>query len=406
MRSVATVESLGREMRTELTCRILPYWRDRVVDHERGGFHGYIGPHGVPQPDAPRGAILNGRILWTFSAAYRALGDVALRTLADRAAAVIVGPFTDDVHGGVYWMVDPDGRPVDERKHIYAQAFAIYGLSEHHRATAEASSLRAARTLFERIEEHASDAEHGGYEEAFSRDWVVLDDVRLSVRDLNARKSHNTHLHLLEAYTALYRVWPDPTLAARLRSLVEILLDRIVDPGTGHTRPFFDADWSVRSAAISYGHDIETAWLVKAAADGLDEPDLCARTRETALLLADTALREGSDPWGGMFYAADAAGTVDPEKEWWTQAEAVVGFLDAYQQTARPDFLDAAWDTWVFIRTHMRDRRHGEWYRRVARDGTPQPQHEKVGPWKGPYHNVRACLEVMERTHTLQAAGS
>jgi mannobiose 2-epimerase len=393
----ATLRSLEREMRSELTERILPFWGERVVDQERGGFYGYIGPDGKPDPEAPRGAILNSRILWTFSAASQALRDPALAALAGRAAQVIRNQFLDGTHGGVYWMVDASGHPVDDRKHVYAQAFAIYGLAEHYRATGSQESLADATKLFRLIETQARDEKYGGYREGFSRDWRALDDVRLGETDLNAPRSANTHLHLLEAYTTLYRAWPDSALASRLRALLELFLDRIAGRATGHLRPFFDEDWTPCSDVVSYGHDIEASWLMSDAAAEFHDPELSAGTRETALLLADTVLREGLDPMGGVFYMADPGGKVDKGKEWWTQAEAVVGFLNAYQETQRLEFLEAARDTWEFIKGHMLDHERGEWYRRVDSDGTPAPGHEIVGPWKCPYHNARACLEVMRR---------
>jgi mannobiose 2-epimerase len=399
-----TLESLEREMREELTGRILPFWSDRALDRENGGFIGWIGPDGVPRPSAPKGAILNSRILWAFSAAFRVLGDDRLRTLADRAASFVMEQLVDPTRGGVYWAVDPGGKTVDDRKHVYAQAFAVYGLAEHHRATGAPESLDAARGIFRLIEGHAHDAAFGGYREAFRRDWSPLADPRLGDTDLDAPRSENTHLHVLEAYTTLHQVWPDPLVASRLRSLVRLFVDRIVDP-SGHARPFFDRDWTVRSEVVSFGHDIETSWLLAEAAAGLGDAGLKERVTDVSTLLANAVLREGLDPEGGVFYEAHPGGAVDREKEWWTQAEAVVGFLHAYQTTDRPEFLAAAWDTWTFIRTYVVDREGGEWRRRVARDGTPLPGRQMVGPWKGPYHNVRACLEVMERTASMRMAG-
>jgi mannobiose 2-epimerase len=405
MNAAAVLETLGREMRHELTGRILPFWSRRAVDEHGGGFIGYMGPDGVPDPDAPRGGILNARILWSFSAAHRALGDPEVRAVADRAADDLGRRFLDPEHGGLYWMVESSGTPVDDRKHVYAQAFAVYAFAEHHRATGAVQSLDRARALFALIEEHAFDGEHGGYREAFRRDWTPLTDVRLSERDLDAAKSENTHLHLLEAYTTLYRAWPDPVVADRLRALVELFRASIIAWDVGHTRPFFDRDWTVRSTIVSFGHDIETSWLLAEAAAALGDPGLEERVAKASLRLADTVLAEGLDPRGGVFYEVDETGRVDRAKEWWTQAESVVGFLHAYQGTGRPAFLAAARDTWAFIRSHHLDPRHGEWHRRTDRDGTPERQHEIVGPWKGPYHATRACLEVMERTGQLLSAG-
>ncbi|MFW6331183.1 MAG: AGE family epimerase/isomerase, partial [Gemmatimonadota bacterium] len=213
MNANATVESLERAIRAELTERILPFWGQHALDPVNGGYHGRIGADGTPDPHSPRGGILNARILWAFSAAHRALGNDGTRALADRARDEVVSRFLDLDYGGLYWMVDSRGRPLDDRKHVYAQAFAIYALAEHHRATGDENSLRRASDLFRLLDEHAHDPEHGGYHEAFARDWAPLADARLSARDLDAPKSENTHLHLLEALTTLYRVRPDPMVA-------------------------------------------------------------------------------------------------------------------------------------------------------------------------------------------------
>ncbi|MFW6205840.1 MAG: AGE family epimerase/isomerase [Gemmatimonadota bacterium] len=410
MDPAVVLESLAREAREELT-RILAYWSDVAVDRERGGFHGYVGPDNTPDPDAPRGAILNARILWAFSAAYRAVGDLApgavdrpgLRSLADRAADVVLDRFVDPDHGGVFWMTDSSGRPVDHRKHIYAQAFALYSLAEHYRATGRARSRDTAVALQRLIEEHAADERYGGYTEAFHRDWRPRPGDRLSDVDLAAAKSENTHLHLLEAYATLVRAVPEARADNELRALVELFLEHIVELDTGHTRPFFDCDWTVRSTTVSFGHDIETAWLLTDAADALGDLRLADRVAPVSLRLAETVLEEGLDPEGGVCYQVGADGVVDREKEWWTQAEAIVGLLAAYQATGRSAFLAGARDTWAFVRSYMLDREGGEWFRRTTRGGMPLPGHEKVGPWKGPYHNVRACLQVMERTAALTA---
>lgn len=403
MSDAAVLRALQAELKAELTDNILPYWLERAIDREHGGFAGLITGDEVRQQDAPKGSILNARILWTFAAAYGALGDPEYGRAAERAAGYFAEHFLDHEYGGVYWMVDAAGAPLDVRKHIYAQAFAIYALCEHARALGSRASLERAVELFRLIERHAADPAHGGYQEAFSREWVLLDDVRLSDQDANERRSMNTHLHLLEAYTALLRVWPDPVLPPLLRALVELFLDRIIDPVSGHLRLFFDDAWQPRSSVVSYGHDIETSWLLLEAADALGEAELRARAHRGAVHLAQTALAEGFDPQGGLYNEAGADGEVDTDKEWWPQAEAIVGFVNAYQETGRRAFLDAARSTWAFTRRHFRDPRHGEWFRRVARDGTLRPGREKVGPWKCPYHNARLCLELMARVDRIAA---
>lgn len=402
MNDPAVLTTLRSELHRELTRDILPYWAERTIDPVHGGFVGRIDGANEVVAQAPKGGILNARLVWTFAAALRVLDEAPYRPLADRAYRHLIERFWDARHGGVYWMLDYRGEPLDRRKHVYAQAFAIYGLSEYHRATGDPASLDRAVELFHLIERHAADAEHGGYREAFSREWVRLDDARLSAKDADEKKSMNTHLHVLEAYTNLYRAWPDPVLRKRQEALLAIFLDVIVDPETGHLGLFFDDDWTPKSDVVSYGHDIEASWLLLEAADVLGGSALRGRVRPVALHIAQATLDDGVDDDGGLFYEADGNpdGHRDTDKHWWPQAEAIVGFLNAYEESGDAAFLDGAIGTWRFIQQTMLDA-EGEWFGRVARDGTPYPDEDKVGPWKCPYHNARACLEVLERTDRL-----
>lgn len=388
-------------MLAELTCRILPYWSEHAIDDVRGGFVGLIDAGNVVRRDAPKGSVLNARILWTFSAAYRLLGDPALRDMADRAAEYFTSFFIDPVHGGVHWMLDASGRPRDARKHLYAQSFAIYALSEHYHATGSELSLRHTIGIFRLAERYAYDARQGGYHEAFRRDWTPLEDIRLdSDGDAGARRSMNTHLHALEAFTTLYRVWPDSLLRGRVCELIELFLDRIIDADFGHLHEFFDEVWTPRPGVVSYGHDIEASWLVLEAAGAVGRDGLRDRARHASIRLAEAVLDAAVDDDGGIVYRA-GVGEIDTCREWWTQAEAIVGFLNAYQETGRRAFLDAAIGAWAFVRRHVLDTEHGEWHRRVSRDGAVDRGHDKVGPWKGPYHNARACLEVIRRVDRI-----
>lgn len=389
---------LRAELYEELTEHILPYWMEHAVDEEHGGFVGRVTGDGRPLTEADRGGILNARILWTFSAAYRVMGRTPYRQMAERAWRYVDAHFWDVEHGGVYWMVDHEGRPVDARKHTYAQAFAIYGVAEYVRAIADEAALQRAVALFRLLEKYGRDDVHGGYWEAFDRTWTPLDDVRLSAKDADEKKSMNTHLHVLEAYTNLYRVWPDAALARRLEALLLLMLDSVVDVSSGHMTAFFDEDWTPRSEKISYGHDIEGSWLLLEAADVLEDRALRDRAATAAIAIAEATLREGMDEDGGLFNEGHPErGIVDTDKDWWPQAEAVVGFLNAYQETGRTAFLQAALRAWSFVKTYVRDGERGEWFERVARDGAPYAGRDKVGPWKCPYHNARACLEVIER---------
>ncbi|MEO8334942.1 MAG: AGE family epimerase/isomerase [bacterium] len=396
--SASILASLRTDLREELVDRILPYWMQQTVDERNGGFVGLVYEDGTAFSDAPKGSILNARILWTFSAAYAALGGEDLRETANRAVDYFKTHFIDAEHGGVFWNVDASGAPGDDRKHVYAQAFAVYALAEHHRATGDDASLQAAIDIFELVEEHAYDHVFGGYEEAFNRAWFVLDDSRLGADDVDAPKSMNTHLHLLEAYATLLRVWPDPLLRQRLVELVTLFTNTIAGGDADHAQQFFESDWTRVERIVSYGHDIETSWLVLDATDALGDATMRERAKEMSLRLASAVLDDGFDEeHGGLFCGTDARGMLDTDKEWWPQAEAVVGFVNAFAESGEEEYLEAAQATWSFAKRYFRDLEHGEWFRRVSRSGEVRLGHEKVGPWKGPYHNARMCLEIMTR---------
>ena len=397
------LQALREATRAELTEHILPYWMAVANDQRHGGVIGSIAEDGTPDDTAPKGSILHARVLWTFSAASRTLGDEAVRRAADRAAAYFTANFVDRERGGVYWTIDAEGRPLDERKHVYAQAFAIYALAAHFGATGDEHSLDMARSIFRLVEAYAYDDERLGYEECFGRDWTPVDDVRLGETDLNERRSMNTHLHLLEAYTALHEVWPDALLTSRLRTLVTLFLDCIIAPDDDHVVGFFTERWNPRSSAVSFGHDIEASWLLVEAAEALDDEEITVRVRAAAMRLASAVLEHGFDDEHGGIFHGRSGDDLDTDKEWWPQAEAIVGFLAAYQESGDTRYVDAALSTWRFVERHLVDRQHGEWYRRVSRAGDRSRGGEKVGPWKCPYHNGRACLEVMARVDTLLA---
>jgi mannobiose 2-epimerase len=389
---------MGRDLREN----VLPFWIREVVDHEHGGFHGYISDEGVADPLAPKGGVLCARILWTYSAALRRSGEEAHRRMADRAYAYLRDRFSDPEHGGTYWMLDHAGRPVADRKQTYALAFSLYALAEYHQATGSGEALERAIALYRSIETHASDPDGGGYWEARARDWSLLEDVRLSDKDLNAPKSMNTHLHVMEAYASLLRAWDDPGLRERLRAVVALHLDRILDPATGHLVPFFDARWAPLARTVSYGHDIEASWLLVEAAEAVGDAPLLERARAAAVRMARVTLAEGEDAThGGVFAERHEDGRLDDEKHWRMQAEAVVGFLNAYGLTGEGPFLDAAERAWGFVERFLIDREHGEWRWRTRRDGARIPGLPKVEPWKCPYHNSRAALETIARVARL-----
>ncbi|MCC5931065.1 MAG: AGE family epimerase/isomerase [Cyclobacteriaceae bacterium] len=391
-------EQLLRETQDELLNQILPWWMNHMVDIRRGGFFGRIDGNNKLHKDAPKSVILNTRILWTFSAAGRIFSNSAYLEMASRACQYVKEFFVDSVYGGVYWMLDSQGSPMETKKQIYAQAFAIYALAEYHRLNNEEGAKSLAVELFHCIEKYSYDHVNKGYLEALARDWSTLSDVRLSDKDANEAKSMNTHLHVLEAYTNLYRIWPDALLKDRLEELIEVFLVKIIDQQSLHFKLFFSETWENRSTAISYGHDIEGSWLLTEAAHVLQNPAIEKRTRDIALQMAKITASEGLDIDGGLWNELHT-GSVRPENEkhWWPQAEAVVGFVNAWQMGNDPTFLHQANSVWGFIKQYVRDHENGEWFFRLDAENQPVREEDKAGPWKCPYHNGRMCIEIFER---------
>jgi mannobiose 2-epimerase len=391
------VQDLRERVEAELTSNILPFWLKYSIDDEFGGFRGRIANDLTIGRQAAKGLILNARILWTFSKAFSFYRDPVYLATARRAYDYITRFFWDREFGGVYWMVDCEGRPLDTKKRIYGQAFAVYALAEYAHASGDPDAMEKALQIMERIEAASHDAMNGGYLETFERDWSLALDQRLSCKDMDAKKSMNAHLHLLEAYATLLRCREDTTVRFRLRQLIEIFLKYILDPATHHFILFFDEEWHPRSEIISFGHDIEGSWLLCEAAEVLGDPEVLKRVREVAVKMAQAVYEQGLDSDGGLLYEADPGGIINTDKHWWPQAEAVVGFLNASELSGRAHFNDAAEQSWAFIEKHIVDRQHGEWFWMVSRAGVPDPGQDKVGPWKCPYHNSRTCFEVMTR---------
>ncbi|WP_028298512.1 AGE family epimerase/isomerase [Olivibacter sitiensis] len=375
-----------------LTKNILPFWMDHMLDMQHGGFYGRIDGHNKLHPGANKGVVLNTRILWTFSAAYRTLGNPKYKTMAERAYEYIKAYFIDKIHGGVFWELDCKGSPINRKKQLYAQGFALYGFSEFYRATGYAEALDLCKEFFYLIEGTA-DTEHGGYLEAFAEDWKPLADMRLSAKDANEKKSMNTHLHILEPYTNLYRIWKHPTLENAQKKLIDIFSNRILDKKSGHLHLFFDEKWAIKSRSISYGHDIEASWLLLEAADVLADAALVKDIRELSLKIA-VAASEGLQRDGSLAYELEGD-DMDLDRHWWVQAEAVVGFLCAFRNSGDVAFSKKATKVWSYIRSQLIDIKNGEWYWSRKADGSINLQEDKAGPWKCPYHNARMCMEAL-----------
>ena len=404
---------MKQEMQDVLQNNILRFWLDKMQDREHGGFYGRMDGEGVLHPEAEKGAILNARILWSFSAAYRVLGNQEYLDAATRAKDYILEHFIDPEYGGVYWSVD--------------YGFAIYGLTEYARATGDREALEYALDLYDCIEEHAFDQEHNGYIEACTREWGTIADMRLSELDANYPKSQNTHLHIIEPYTNLLRCLREfqakqscdyvPAIGAVLpvgvsvpmetilsvessvRNLIDIFTDKILNPETHHLDLFFEMDWTRGAGHLeSYGHDIECSWLMHEAALVLGDRKVLDKVEGIVRQVAK-ASEKGLRPDGSMIHEANLdTGHVDDDLHWWVQAENVVGWFNLYQYFHDEEALDKACRCWQYIKDQLIDYEHGEWYWSRHADGTLNTSDDHAGFWKCPYHNSRMCLEIIERT--------
>lgn len=375
-----------RDAGAMLTEGILPFWLG--LKDPAGGFFGEADGKGRIRPEAERGSVLNARILWTFSAAYRVMGYREYAEAACWALPYFLDHFLDADAGGVFWCLNASGQPTDDKKQLYAQAFAIYGLSEMAFALGNQNARDAAIALFHLVEKYYRDSSYGGYTEALARDFSPLKDMSLSEKDINASKTMNSHLHLMEAYAALFRIWPDPELEDSLRALIQILGERMTGED-GHLHLYFDRDWTVLPGEVSCGHDIEASWLLMEAAFILGDPVLTSSLRPLSLRLAragNTDLR----PDGSL------------SGEWWTYAETVVGNLYLYLYHGESEAADNLLRCWRYLSTHLVDREHGDWYWGLLPDGTPDTISPKAGFWKCPYHNGRMCLELISHAASLQ----
>ena len=380
-----------QEVRENLTSCILPYWLK--LKDPRGGYYGEVAADGTVLYDAPRGVILNARIIWSFAAAYQALHETSYLVAAVHARDYFLEHFCDHKYGGVYWSVDAEGERLDTKKQLYAQGFAIYGLSELYKVTRDDEVLKNAVNLYKVVETYFADKENGGYIEALARDFSPLEDMSLSAHDINADKTMNSHLHILEAYANLYQVWPDEELKGAMERLLDIIGTKVM-AADGHLQLYFTRDWSVMPGGVSYGHDIETSWLALECAFALKDLDIVNRVRPWALAMGKAG-NEGLLADGSLRYEKLLDGSFDDSRQWWVQAETVVGNLWLWKYHSDPQGAERALAAWSYIRDHLVDREAGEWWWAVLPDGSLDLSQPKAGFWKCPYHNTRMCLQVL-----------
>lgn len=385
------VEELQQEVHA-----ILQYWLKFTIDEHNGGFYGSVDNDNFPDILAPKGLVLNSRILWAFSAA--AVNDYKpeYKTAADRAFTYIQQHFIDETYGGAYWSVDVNGKSLDTKKQVYGIAFCVYGLSEYVKLTQNQDALALAIKLYEVIEQQAKDNVGEGYTEAFQQNWQPIEDLRLSDKDSNTPKTTNTHLHIIEAYANLYEVWPNEQLAENIKAILTIFDKYIIDKQTHHLKLFFTNNWQSQTNTYSFGHDIETAWLLQHCAAVIKNSVYEQYFKNLAVKMAQVT-QNWVDKDGALWYELDiSTKVINKQKHWWVQAEAMVGFYNAYQLTGNKLFKQLSISNWQFIKHFLIDVETGEWFWGV--DENHQLLNEpKAGFWKCPYHNVRACLQLISR---------
>lgn len=387
----------AQELKEELDC-ILGYWIKYTNAKEFDGFYGSVDENDSPDPLAPLGIVMYSRILWAFSATCLSFPASSLRTMADKAYQGIRSYFLDKDHGGVFWSVSPEGKPLDIRKQLYGQAFCIYGMSEYYKLTKHEEVLQDAIAIYSLIEKHGFDKSRNGYVEAFDRNWEETGELRLSAKDNNDRKTMNTHLHIVEAYANLYTVWPNNGLKKRVQNLLGLFDRYFIDKRTGHLRLFFDDDWISKSNLVSYGHDIEAAWLLSWCASVIEDKELKDHFDQLSVQITEAA-DEGMDEDGGLWYEFEPdENRMVREKHSWPQAEALLGYYQAWQQTGKERYRDRMLKTWRFIKEHISDTRSGEWFWGVYDDYSIIKK-DKAGFWKCPYHNTRALLELLSKNN-------
>jgi len=364
---------------------ILGFWDREMTDHRFGGFFGKMSADGKPDPFAIKGSVPMARILQSFSAGALQTGRAEWLAAAERAHSWFRQYCIDPEFGGVVWDTDYAGRCQDPKKEPHAMGQALYALATWQQLRPSTENLNLAKGIYSLLHLYAHDPVRGGYTGACTRDWQPEKPDIKSVYD---------QLHILEGFTALFAVWQDDGLRHHLNDLLQLFLDKIIDPVTHHLHLYFDAEWKPGGNLVSYGKDIQAAWQLQRAAEALGDETLIQRTREAALQLTDAAL-EGMDTDGGMWYKADLETKhIVEEKRWWPQAEAMVGLVNAWQVSGNDKYLTQAGDTWQFIENYILDRELGEWRWGVNRDNTPIPE-EKAGFSKGPCHNSRACMEIV-----------
>lgn len=392
-----------KEVKKELHT-ILAWWIKYALDKKNGGFYGKINNTNSCTPEAIKGLVLNTRILYTFSSAFLLTAKKSYLSIADRAFNYLIANFLDTENGGFYWSVNYKGKLDDGKKQVYGQAFAIYALAEYYKATSNTKALETAKNCFELLEKHSFDPINTGYLEAFTQSWSPIEDLRLSDKDQNEKKSMNTHLHIIEAYANLYTIWKNEQLERAIHQLLNNFKQHIINPINSHLNLFFNEKWQIKSTSISFGHDIEAAWLLLEAAESINCKQQIEDFKAIALQITKASTKGLNDD-GALWYEFDPINQhLTKEIHWWPQAEAMVGFFNAWQISKDETYLTNSLKTWSFIKNHLVDTKNGEWFWGLNSDYSLMQQQDKAGFWKCPYHNSRACIEIIKRISNISRA--
>lgn len=395
-KEVDMLEDVVQEVRDNLNNMILPFWKS-LKDDEYGGFYGEVGHEGEVHKQADKGCIMHGRILWTFSNAYMALKDESLLPYATHAYEYLTGPMWDEEEGGVYWAVTYDGKPADEIKHSYTHAFTIYALASYYDASGNEEALARAMELYDLLESDMRDPL--GYREAFTRKFKEAHNDKLSENGVMAARTMNTALHVYEAYTELYRVTGEEKMADSMRRVLDMFMNRIVNLEKHRCEVFFGDEMNSLIDLHSFGHDIESAWLIDRGLRVLGDAAYSKKLAPIAKDFEECVYREGMDDKHASVYLESVNGVLNKERHWWVQCEAMIGFYNAWQKDpSKEEYIRAVEDIWQYVKNHMIDPRpESEWFEKTDAEDKVIPGTPLAGIWKCPYHNSRMCLELIRR---------
>jgi mannobiose 2-epimerase len=404
------LKSYRKIFEKELHENILSFWIKHSIQTDGNGFYGAVDLKGNPVTDAAKMSVLNARILWTFAEAAKNFDNKKYSKVADKAFRVVTTDFADKEFGGYFMSIDADNKPLDTIKHTYAQAFVLYALSKYYELRPTPELQTKLNNYFSFLEEKTKDPGFPGYTEAFTREWQPFSENRMA--DNNEPRSMNTHLHVLEAYAGYYKVTKNELAGKRLKELLELFIDKIIRP-SGHLGIFFDKDFNETEsskAICSFGHDIEASWLLWEATEILGDKEIITKMKPLAIKMLDAVDRVGVDKDGGLFLESTRFGShVRTNKHWWPQAETLIGFMNGVELTGNIKYWKKLKLTWQFIDRHLIDHENGEWFTKLNRLGVPyltEPENDpspyyrndwKIDPWKAPYHNGRAMMELIKR---------